>query len=186
MKTFLLALAAALAAHHPVPAQAGPPLSAADKAAIGATLRQFGKNLNDHRFSDMPGYVTPDISFVNVVGMFWQGATDVQRAHQAVFDRIYHGAVFTPTDPSQTVMRAITPEVVLVTSRVAPPNRSDLPAPAGGSAHTLFTTLLVKRQGQWRITFCQNTPVDGQAAANDPVAKGSPALADPARLADQH
>ena len=186
MKTFLLALATTLAAHHQAPAQAGPTLSAADKAAIGTALQQFGRNLNDHRFSDMPAYVTPDISFVNVVGMFWQGAPAVQHAHQTIFDRIYRGAVFTPTDPSQTVMRAITPEVVLVTSRVAPPNRSDMPAPAGGSDHSMFTTLLVKRQGQWRITFCQNTPVDERAAASDPMAKGSLAPADPARIVDQH
>ncbi|NML66129.1 SgcJ/EcaC family oxidoreductase [Hymenobacter sp. RP-2-7] len=170
MKTLVIsALAALLALGHSAAAQSLLTLSAADQAGVAAALRQFGKNLNDHHFADMPGYVTPDISFVNVVGMYWQGAADVQRAHQAVFDRIYQHAVFTPADPSATVMRVVAPGVVLITSRVTPPNRSDVPAPAGGSARSLFSTLLVKRQGRWLITFCQNTPVDEQAAASNPI-----------------
>lgn len=168
MKTYLLATA--LVASHLAAAQAGPALSATDKAAIEATLGQFRKNLDDHRFSEMPTYTTPDISFVNVVGMFWQGEADVQRAHQAIFDRLYKGVKLPPADPSGLVFRAITADVVLVTSRSTAPVRSDGgAAPTGDSGQSVFNTLLVKRNGRWLITAGQNTPVDARAAAANPI-----------------
>ena len=170
MKSLLLSLAAALATSHFAAAQAGPPLSAADKAAIETTLGQFRKNLDDHKFSEMPAYTTPDLSFVNVVGMFWQGEADVQRAHQAIFDRLYKDVKLPPADPSQLVFRAITPDVVLVTSRSTAPARSDGgAAPTGDSGQSVFNTLLVKRGGKWLITMGQNTPVDARAAAANPI-----------------
>ncbi|TDN38407.1 SgcJ/EcaC family oxidoreductase [Hymenobacter sp. UV11] len=152
--------------------EAGPALSAADKAAIETTLGKFRKNLGDHQFAEMPAYTTPDISFVNVVGMFWQGEADVQRAHQAIFDRIYKGAALPPAAPGNLTFRAITPDVVLVTSRSTMPVRSDGPPPAGAppaAAESIFNTLLVKRQGRWLITAGQNTPVDARAAAANPI-----------------
>jgi uncharacterized protein (TIGR02246 family) len=170
MKTLLLSLAAAVATSHFAAAQAGPALLAADKAAIEATLGQFRKNLDDHKFSEMPAYTTPDISFVNVVGMFWQGEADVQRAHQAIFDRLYKDVKLPPADPSALVFRAITPDVVLVTSRSTAPARSDGGAPpTGDSGQSIFNTLLVKRGGKWLITMGQNTPVDARTAAANPI-----------------
>ena len=172
MKTLLLTLTTLttlLAASHYAAAQAGPALPAADKAAIVATLAQFQKNLNDHQFSEMPTYTTPDFSFVNVVGMFWQGEPEVQHAHQAIFDRIYKGVTMPAPAPGELTFRAITPEVVLVTNRIVLPQRSDAPQTAvAGSTAAMFTTLLVKRQGRWLITAGQNTPVDARAAASDP------------------
>ena len=170
MKILLLSLAIALATSYRAAAQAGPALPAADQAAIEATLSQFRKNLDDHKFSEMPAYTTPDLSFVNVVGMFWQGEADVQRAHQAIFDRLYSGVKLPPADPSQLVFRAITPEVVLVTSRSPAPARTDGGAPpAGAGGQSVFNTLLVKRGGKWLITMGQNTPVDARAAAANPI-----------------
>lgn len=173
MKFLLMSLAGLLGTGWQARAQqAGPALPAADKAAIEATLGAFGKNLNDHKFSEMPAYTTPDISFVNVVGMFWEGEADVQQAHQAVFDRLYKGVVIPPTDPSRMVFRAITPDVVLVTTRATAPVRTDGPPPAGAppaNPQSVFTALLVKRQGHWLITAGQNTPVDARAAAANPI-----------------
>ena len=170
MKTRLLSLAIALATSYYAAAQAGPTLSAADKAAIETTLGQFRKNLDDHKFSEMPTYTTPDISFVNVVGMFWQGELNVQAAHQAIFDRLYKDVKLPPADPSKLIFRAITPDVVLVTSRSTAPARSDGgAAPTGDSGQSIFNTLLVKRGGKWLITMGQNTPVNTQAAAANPI-----------------
>jgi uncharacterized protein (TIGR02246 family) len=171
MKMLFWSLAALMGASHHAAAQtSGPALPAADKAAIEATLGQFRKNLNDHKFSEMPAYITSDISFVNVVGMFWQGEADVQRAHQAIFDRLYKGVTLPPADPSSLVFRAITPDVVLVTNRSTAPARSDGGAPpTGDSGQSMFTTLLVKRQGRWLITAAQNTPIDARAAAANPI-----------------
>jgi uncharacterized protein (TIGR02246 family) len=173
MNKLCWSLAALLGASHYAAAQtSGPALPAADKAAIEATLGQFRKNLNDHKFSEMPAYTTPDISFVNVVGMFWQGEADVQRAHQAIFDRLYKGVTLPPADPSGLIFRAITPDVVLVTNRSGAPARTDGPPPAGAPpapSESMFTTLLVKRQGRWLITAAQNTPIDARAAPANPI-----------------
>lgn len=170
MKLLSLSLLAALLPVGLVSAQPAPPaLPAADLAAIRAVLKHQHDNLNDHKFSEMPTYVTPDVTTINIVGMWWQGEPEVQYGHQAVFDRIYQDAKFNDPSAAPPTLRAITPEVVLVTQRGAAPARSDLP-PGTPSPLLIGTTLLVKRGGRWLITAFQNTIVDPQAAKNDPVA----------------
>ena len=173
MKFLLLSLAIYLTASYEATAQGTPSLSTADKAAIETTLHKFEKYLNDHQFAEMPTYTTPDISFVNIVGMYWQGEPNVQHAHQAIFDRIYKGVAMPPADSRDVTLRAITPDVVLATCRIIAPVRSDVAPPAdappAGSGRTMLSLLLVKRQGQWLITAGQNTVVDARAAASNPI-----------------
>lgn len=122
MKTLLLGLVALLPAA--ALAQQGPPaLPAADLAAIRAVLKHQHDNLNDHRFSEMATYLTPDATTINLVGMWWQGEPAVQYGYQAVFDRIHKGVKFDNPNPVPPTLRVITPEVVLVTHRNPAPRR---------------------------------------------------------------
>jgi uncharacterized protein (TIGR02246 family) len=164
MKTLLLSIAAALAASHFVAAQAGPALPAADKEAIVATLQHFQKNLNDHNFSEMVTYTTPEVTSINIVGMLWQGEPAVQKGHQIVFDIRYKDMKFPPMDMSALAFQVLTPEVVVVTKGSKPLPPGVLPHP-----QTANTTVLVKREGHWLIAAFQNTLVDAKEAPNDPT-----------------
>jgi uncharacterized protein (TIGR02246 family) len=163
MKTLLLSLAMLGAIGHRAAAQTAP-LPAADKEAVVATLQRFQKNLNDHKFTEMVDYTTPDVTSINIVGMLWQGEPAVQKGHQIVFDSRYRDMKFPPLDVAALVFRPIAPGVVLVV-------KGSKPLPPGVPPHpqTANSTLLVKREGHWLITAFQNTLVDAEEAANDPT-----------------
>jgi uncharacterized protein (TIGR02246 family) len=163
MKNVVLSLAVLGALGHQATAQTAP-LPAADKEAIVATLQHFQKNLNDHKFSEMTTYTTPDVTSINIVGMLWQGEPAVQKGHQVVFDTRYKNMVFPPLDVAALTFQPLTPEVVVVT-------KGGKPLPSGVPPHpqTANTTVLVRRQGHWLIAAFQNTLVDAKEAPNDPV-----------------
>jgi hypothetical protein len=129
MKLQLLSLAGLLATSHQVAAQVA--LPAADKEAIVATLQHFQRNLNDHKFSEMTTYTTPEVTSINIVGMLWQGEPAVQKGHQAVFDTRYKDMKFPPLDVAALTFQPLTPEVVVVTkgSRPLPPGVPPHPKP---------------------------------------------------------
>lgn len=173
MNRFTLLLPALLAAHFTfAQAPAGPEvhLTSADEAAIRQTVQRMTANYTDHKFSDMATYSTPDVSWVNIVGMWWRGLPQVQMAHQQIFDRIFKGVPFTP---GATTVRAITPDVAVVNlycqvGAFYPPDGVNRGTNKMGDNQDLLTLVMVKKQGKWLLTAGQNTVVDATTAANDP------------------
>jgi uncharacterized protein (TIGR02246 family) len=184
MKTCFLALALLLGASH-----AFAQLSPADEAAIRRTVQRITANYTDHHFADMAAYTTPDVSWVNIVGMWWRGRAQVQQAHQQIFDTIFKGVAFTPGKPT---VRGIAPGVALVnlychTGAFYPPDGIDHGTNKEGEADDLLTLVLVKKQGKWLLAAGQNTVVRANAQPNNPVGKTSPPEPfDPAKWADLH
>jgi uncharacterized protein (TIGR02246 family) len=165
MKTLFLSLALLVASHLTSAQQ----LSSADDKAIRGVVAQMTKNYTDHHFQDMAAYTTPDVSWVNIVGMWWQGRSQVQQAHQAIFDRIFKGVAFTPGEPS---IRVITPDVAVVNllcgvGAFYPPDGVNRGTNKMGNNQDILTLVLVKRQGKWLLTAGQNTVIDPQAV--DPM-----------------
>ncbi|RZK46658.1 MAG: SgcJ/EcaC family oxidoreductase [Hymenobacter sp.] len=101
MKTCLLVLALLLGA-----SRAFAQLAPADEAAIRRTVARMTTNFQNHHFADMAAYTTPDVSWVNIVGMWWRGRAQVRQAHQAIFDTSFKGVAFTP---GRATVRGIAP-----------------------------------------------------------------------------
>jgi len=146
------------------------PVPAAEAAAIQAVVTKVVTNYRDHKFQDMAGYATEDVSWVNIVGMWWRGRPQVQEAHQAIFDRIFTGVKFTPGPPT---IRLVTPDVAVVNlycgvGAFYPPDGVNRGTNKMGDNQDLLTLVLVKQRGSWLLTAGQNTQVDARAAANDP------------------
>lgn len=183
MKTYLLGLGLLLATG-PAIAQT----AAADEAAIRHTVQRISTNWQNHRFADMASYTTPDVTWVNIVGMYWRGRPQVQQAHQAIFDAMFKGVAFAPGQPT---VRTVAPGVAVVTmychvGAFYPPDGVDRGTNKEPEADNLLTLVLVKRQGQWLLTAGQNTVVRASAQANNPMAKTSAATPDPTKVVDQH
>ena len=181
MKTTSLALALLLAA-----SRAFAQLPAADEGAIRQTVQRMFASYTTHKFSDMATYTTPDVSWVNIVGMWWRGRPAVQQAHQQIFDTLFNGVVF---KPGAVTVRGITPEVAVVNmychvGAFYPPDGVNHGTNKEGDDDDLLTLVLVKKQGRWLLTAGQNTVVRA-SAANDPLAKTAKDP-DPAKIADQH
>lgn len=150
-----------------LPAPAQTTLAPADQTAIRAVLDNQITSWNHH---DMHAYVadmTPDVEWVNVVGMHWVGRDEVYQAHQRYHETIFKTRSLQPW--SSVTLRAITPDVVIATTvgdgegftgtdgRVFPPSTS------------ILTYVLVHRDGRWLITSAHNTTVDPHAAHNNPI-----------------
>ena len=186
MKTYLLALAALL-----LTSRAFAQLSAPDEAAIRRTVQHITANYTDHHFADLATYTTPDVSWVNIVGMWWRGRAQVQQAHQQIFDTIFKGVAFAP---GPATVRGIAPGVAVVNlhchvGAFYPPDGIDHGTTKEGDSDDLLTLVLVKKQGRWLLAAGQNTVVRASAQANNPVdatGKISPEPFDPAKLADVH
>ena len=58
-----------------------------DQQAIEGQVEAFFTSWNRHNFGDMKNYIAEDCDFVNIVGMHWQGRSDIQYAHQ-VFHKL--------------------------------------------------------------------------------------------------
>jgi len=167
MKTLFLATAGLLASFGAT-AQARPTV---EEKAIRTTVQQITQNWVNHKFSDMATYTTPDVSWVNIVGMWWQGRSEVQQAHQQIFDAMFKGVSFTPREPT---IRLVTPEVAVVNMYCGvgafyPPDGVNRGNNKEGDNQDLLTLVMVKRNGRWLLTAGQNTVVRADAAPNNPV-----------------
>ena len=146
---------------------AAEPLAPADAASIQAVLDRQTAAWNRHDIDAFVAETTPDVDWVNVVGMHWQGREAVRRAHVAFHKGMFAHSRLLPAETS--VMRQLAPGVALVVYRgkiegvgQTPDGR---PYPTDGS---VMTMVLVKTAQGWRIAHAHNTTINAMAVAHDP------------------
>lgn len=161
----LLAIAGAILL--PALCQASP-VTAADATAIRAVIDRQMDAWNRHDMDAFVADTTPDVDWVNIVGMHWEGRETVRRAHAVLHKGIFAHSRLLP--PEGLELREIAPGVVVAVyiSRVvdAGPLPSGAPYPGGGN---ILTEVFVKTDAGWRIAHAHNTPIDPNAAAHDPA-----------------
>ena len=142
-------------------------LSHTDEAAIQGVLDRQTAAWNVHDIDAFVAETTPDVDWVNVVGMHWRGRDAVRRAHTA-----FHKGMFAKSRllPAQTtVMRQLVPGVALVvyTGKIEGVGLTPggTPYPPDGS---IMTMILVKTPDGWRIAHAHNTSINAMAVAHDP------------------
>ena len=167
MRRFMLAAIAVVILLSPVLSQASE-VAAADAAAIRAVIERQREAWNRH---DMDAYVvdmTPDVDWINIVGMHWKGRETVRKAHAALHKGIFAHSQSMP--PESVELREIAPGVVVAIkiSRIegAAPTADGKPYPEGGN---ILTLVFVKTDSGWRIAHAHNTPISREAAAHDPA-----------------
>lgn len=136
-----------------------------NETAIEKQVTQLVSDWNTHDFKNMDTYTTEDVEWINIVGMWWKGRTEVKMAHQGMFDRIFKGVPFTK---KSTKIRFLTPDVAIVNLIVHvgeffPPdgvNHGDNKRP---EADDLLTLVYIKKNGKWLLSVGQNTVIDPRA-----------------------
>lgn len=158
-----------IASLSPVLGQTAP----SEEKAVRATLQAMLRSWTNHNYDDIASWTTPDVDWVNIVGMHWQGREAMRLAHQT-----YHNGMFkqTPWTLKQVTIRFIRPDVVIahVLSHIGafyPPDGVDHGSNKRPEADDMATLVLVKQKGKWLITAGENVGVDPQAAANNPVSR---------------
>jgi uncharacterized protein (TIGR02246 family) len=144
------------------------PLSSSDATAIRAVIDRQMDAWNSHDMDAFVAETTPDVDWVNIVGMHWQGRETVRRAHAELHKTIFAHSRMLP--PETLLLRSIAPDVVIAVrkSRIegAGPTPRGTSYPDGGN---ILTLVFVKRETGWRISHAHNTPINRDAGRHDPV-----------------
>lgn len=147
-------------------AQSGGNASAEDKAEIEEVVQRFEEIWNSHRIAELGTLLTEDAEWINVVGMWWRGREDVVKAHEAL-----HAGMFreVSTHSTSREIREIVPGVVIVTVTAT---MGDFETPDGRQMSGIvdrLTLVMVKKDGEWRITSGHNTTIDPRAQPHNPI-----------------
>lgn len=142
-------------------------LAPSDEAAIRAALSDYERLWNLSDLDGMAKLYAPNVHWVNVKAMHWQGFEEVDRAHRVYFDIMFNGvqqkllAVESLTQIAPTVVVAVVhwhmDAFKTPSGEVAPPHESRM------------TLVYVKLAEGWKIAHGANIDVDQQAARFDPI-----------------
>ena len=147
--------------------------SQTDEKQIQSQVAQMVSDWNTHEFKNMDSYMTEDVEWVNIVGMWWKGRAEVKAAHQGNFGAFFKGV---PFKQKSLQTRFLTKDVAVATliSNVVeffPPDGIDHGNNKMPASDDILTLVFVKKNEKWLIASGQNTVVDARAANNNPSKK---------------
>ena len=141
-------------------------VSVKDVAEIKAVLSSMQTAWNHHDMKSFCSYMTEDVEWVNVVGMWWRGKPQVFKAHDNM-----HKGMFKDRDlhePETLTMRGIASGVVVVTQIIPADGYTTPDGFKVPPSRNVLTETFVHRGGSWLIAEGHNTVIDERAQANDP------------------
>lgn len=141
-------------------------LTMAEESAIQEIVREMEATWNRHDMKAYTALLTEDVDWVNIVGMWWQGKTDVQKAHEA-----FHSTIFRNVSVhiDRVSMRKLTPGVAVV---VCTESVDAFTTPTGQKrpkSQDRLTLILKKTGERWLICHGHNTVIDPEAAHSNPI-----------------
>lgn len=136
-----------------------------DEKIIDSQVNRMVSDWNTHEFNNMDNYATADVDWVNIVGMWWKGRTEVKNSHQTGFDYFFKGVPFTRKSLN---IRFITSDVALThlvchVGSLFPPDGIDRVTNRTPETDNLLTLVYVKMNGTWLLSAGQNTYIDPKA-----------------------
>lgn len=138
--------------------------------AVSAFLQAHEDAWNAADARAMFDWATPDIHWVNVVGMHWRGREEVERAH-----RVYFDLMFRDVPLKLVAIERLTPLAPEVTICVACWRVGAHKTPGGqvrGEALNRMSFVLVGPPERLRMAHVANIEVIAEAQAHDPVRGG--------------
>ena len=144
------------------------PTPAGDIAAIQAVFDRLTAAWNGGDGAAYGALFTPDADYIDVTGTRTQGGDAIGRVHQFLFDGPFKGSRLGGTGNIAEAVQFLAPDVALVIGGGASRLAGQAEAPI--DRQSINTTVLVKRDGAWRIRAFQNNRV--QAPPFGPPAGG--------------
>lgn len=163
------ALAALLAAGTCMTADAHPALAEDAAAKVRRLADRYAAAWNASDMDAMASLYAPDVHWVNIVGMHWQGKADVDHAHRVFFDIMFRGVPMTleaiesvapiPGGAVVAVIRWSVGAFRTPTGAQVPPSRDRM------------SLVLVPHGGELLIAHGANIQIDEMAQHSDPARK---------------
>jgi len=127
-----------------------------DEPLIQQVVERWGDAWNRHDMARMAELVSDDADFVNVWGMHWHGRAEIEREHAERHRTQFKDSVWTTRDVR---LQFIGLDVALVHLRWEMASGRDPDGTPRPPREGLFTWVMVKEPGRWRIRAAHNTNV---------------------------
>lgn len=139
------------------------PAHADDEADVRAVMAKMGDAWKAHDMQAWTSYMTDDVEWVNIVGMWWHGRAEVFQAHDAFFKTIFKDRAFGP--PGTSDLRRIAPDAFVLTTVAVAGAYTTPSGEARPAARNILTQTFVKRDGKWLMAAGQNTVINEAAVS---------------------
>ena len=145
--------------------------SKTDEAAVRKLVDELMLSFTTHDFTTLKVNSTDDVTWVNIVGMWWKGRNEVVGAHYAIFNKIFNGVKF---ETKELTLRPVSETVILVNAiqhvgAFFPPDGVDHGTNRRPEVDNNLLLLYVKKDGKWLLSTAHNTEV--QPGTVPPVIK---------------
>jgi uncharacterized protein (TIGR02246 family) len=128
--------------------------SPADEQLIRGLATQFERAWNSHDMVRLGAMVTEDVDFVNVAGLHWKGRAEVVNEHAERHKVRFKNSVWTTEHVS---VQMLAPEMALVYVEWQTRGDLDFELKPWPPRKGIFSWLVVKNAGSWKIRAVQNT-----------------------------
>jgi uncharacterized protein (TIGR02246 family) len=133
------------------------PDQSADEKAIQDVEARWQNAWNRHDISALADLFTEDADFITVIGKWCKGKKEFYDYHVRLHQVMFKDSIWKTTD---TQVRFLNPEVAIVhVNWTITGDRNADGTPRPNSRDGIFTQVMVKQGGQWRITASQNTNI---------------------------
>jgi uncharacterized protein (TIGR02246 family) len=131
--------------------------AATDEELVRGLAAQFEQAWNSHDMNLLGAIATDDIDFVNVAGLHWKGRAEVVNEHAQRHQVRFRNSVWTT---ERVNLQFVTAAVALVHVEWSTRGDLDFDLKPWPPRKGIFSWLVVKDQGSWRIRSAQNTSRD--------------------------
>ena len=130
----------------------------ADTQAIRDIEARWQDGWNRHDIAALADLFTEDADFVTVIGRWCKGKKDFYDYHVRLHQVMFKDSIWKTTN---TQIRFLKPDVAIVhVNWGITGDRNADGTPRNVSRDGLFTQVMVKQNGQWRISASQNTNIE--------------------------
>ena len=126
----------------------------ADEQLIRELATQFERAWNSHDMTLIGSITTEDVDFVNVAGLHWKGRAEVIREHAERHKVRFKNSVWTT---EHVTVQFLSTDIALVHIDWQTRGDLDFDLKPWPPRKGLFSWLVVKNAGSWRIRAVQNT-----------------------------
>lgn len=142
-------------------------LAASDETAIRAAIKDYEHLWNISDLDAMGRLYAPNVHWVNVKAMHWQGFEEVDRAHRVYFELMFKGV-----QQKLLTVESLTPIAPAVVVAVMHWQMDAFKTPSGDIApphESRMSLVYVKLAEGWKIAHGANIDVDARAVRFDPI-----------------
>jgi uncharacterized protein (TIGR02246 family) len=135
-------------------------------AAAEMLVNGFVAAWNVHDMAALSGLMTPDVHWVNTVGMHWRGRDEVHRAHAA-----FHATMFKTVSIHLEEIESVTPvnhDAAIAVCRTGV-DAFNTPTGLRPPSRDRLTVVIQRRPEGWAIAHGANVPIFEAAQAHDPA-----------------